>query len=367
MSRARRAAWVPLSLLVVGLLGCDTTWPWATSPSGRAGLRALWADAGHTSTWRAVPIVGSPEADMVVLTPTARLHPDEVRALARFASAGGTVVMLGGADFANGRSRPWCPDRSEGPAAPGLARYREGSVHLPRRSTLDEVPQFGGHALITWPDGSLYATEQIVGDGSFICFADDALFTNVALAWDDNVAFQGWFLPEPSRIELIDRNTDDPTPTTALGAAATPEMLPLSLHLLLLFVVVALARGARFGAPRQRAEDSRQAFAEHVRALGGLYARAQMASHALHVYAAWALEHLRARYGRDLELDVLAARVADRTGRARAEVTDLLRSAAAAAAARPADADDAPHAALASGATLERLAALMDETTRGAR
>lgn len=365
MRAALHHACLSLLLLSAGVIGCDTTWPASTSPSGRAGLRALWAQAGHTSAWRVTPVDDALTSDVIVLTPAARLQADEVDALAGFAKAGGVVVVLEGAETARWRARPWCPAAVEGPDTPGVARYGEGVVHLPRRSTLEGVPRFGGHPLITWPDGSLYATEQIVGDGYFVCFADDALFTNVALAWDDNVAFQGWFLREPSRIELIDRDADDPTPTTALGAAATPEMLPLSLHLLLLFLVFALARGARFGAPRQRRDDTRHAFAEHVRALGALYARARMAPHALHAYAAWALEHLRARYGRDLEVDALAARVAERTGRDPAEVTELLRSAAAAAS--PTRAEDTPAAAEIDGATLERVALLVDETTRGAR
>src|SRR6185436_17207593 len=104
------------------------------------------------------------------------------------------------------------------------------------------------------------------------------------------------------------------------------KLVPVLLQLLILLLVVFAWRGTRFAQPRDPAERSRRAFAEHVRALGLVYARARATRLALANYAAWALDRLRDRLepGSDPSLHRLAAAIAARTGRPEGEVMRVL-------------------------------------------
>ena len=103
-------------------------------------------------------------------------------------------------------------------------------------------------------------------------------------------------MSEPSR---------DDAPTPGL-AAYLGTLLVLALLALLL-----LWRGIAFGKLRDPPAHTRRSFADHVRAIGMQYARADASRHALGAYARWAIERLRERVprGRHRSLDELAQEI----------------------------------------------------------
>jgi hypothetical protein len=66
------------------------------------------------------------------------------------------------------------------------------------------------------------------------------------------------------------------------------------IHALIAALILFLAVGVRLARPRPALPPARRAFAEHVEAVGALYARTGNAAHALAAYAAFADERLRA-------------------------------------------------------------------------
>jgi hypothetical protein len=99
-------------------------------------------------------------------------------------------------------------------------------------------------------------------------------------------------------------------------------LLQLGLCTLLFFIY----RGAHFGRPRPEPPARRRAFADHVRALGLVYARARAGRVALEHYGVWATERLseRLRLGGAARLSAIAEGIAARTGRPVGEVMRLL-------------------------------------------
>jgi hypothetical protein len=69
---------------------------------------------------------------------------------------------------------------------------------------------------------------------------------------------------------------------------------PALAHVALFIPLLFLAYGVRQTAPRAEPPPRRQAFAEHVQAVGALYARRRAATHALAVYAKHVDDRMRA-------------------------------------------------------------------------
>jgi hypothetical protein len=70
------------------------------------------------------------------------------------------------------------------------------------------------------------------------------------------------------------------------------------LHALFASLALFLAVGVRLARPKPAPPPLRRAFAEHVEAVGALYARTRNAPHALSAFARFADERLRARMSR---------------------------------------------------------------------
>jgi hypothetical protein len=138
------------------------------------------------------------------------------------------------------------------------------------------------------------------GQGRALVLSTDELFTNAALARPGNAAALTAILAHLGRNELLVAQPDDgvappSSPFTSLARAG----LGLGLwHALVAVLVVFAAIGARHTKPRPAAPPARRAFAEHVRAVGGLYARTSNGAHALGAYSGFAEERLRGRMPR---------------------------------------------------------------------
>jgi hypothetical protein len=200
-------------------------------------------------------------------------------------------------------------------------------------------------------DGSVYAAVIEKGatypKGKIYAFADDRLFANIALPLGDNAAFLvAFFRAQPSAtIEIWDEPQgklggdgtilpgEEPAPGEGNGGAENPldslakaHLLPIILQLLALVLLYLLYRGSRFGKPREPKEASRRAYADHSRALGLIYARANASRHATSLYSVWALDRLRERFlkGGRKGLAPLAESIAASTGRPLGEVMNVL-------------------------------------------
>ncbi len=126
--------------------------------------------------------------------------------------------------------------------------------------------------------------------------ASDELMTNAALARPGNAATLVAILSNADRLRFRLAQPDDGvSPPTSPIAALTRAGLGSGLvHGLLATLVLFLAVGVRLARPRPAPPPTRRAFAEHVEAVGALYARTGAAPHALAAYARFADERLRA-------------------------------------------------------------------------
>jgi hypothetical protein len=143
--------------------------------------------------------------------------------------------------------------------------------------------------------GPAYAAVVTVGKGYVLGVASDELLTNAALARPGNAALLVAILSNADRLRFRIAEPDDGvSPPSSPLAALTRAGLGLGLvHGLFATLVLFLAVGVRLARPKPAPPPTRRAFAEHVEAVGALYARTRSASHALAAYARFADERLR--------------------------------------------------------------------------
>jgi hypothetical protein len=152
----------------------------------------------------------------------------------------------------------------------------------------------------TFPDGSIYAAVLAHGQGYVLGIATDELLTNAALAREKNAAAMIAIFSNADRLSFSIAQQDDGVapPSTPLAALLRAGLGLALVHALVASLLLFLAVGIRLARPRPAAPPARRAFAEHVEAVGALYARTHSAPHALATYATFADERLRARMPR---------------------------------------------------------------------
>jgi hypothetical protein len=130
--------------------------------------------------------------------------------------------------------------------------------------------------------------------------AGDELLTNAGLARPGNAAAMVAILSNADRLELRIADPEDGVspPSTPIAALLRAGLGTGLVHALLAVGVLFLAAGTRLARPRPLLPPRRRAFAEHVEAVGALYARTRNAPHALAAYARFADDRLRARMPR---------------------------------------------------------------------
>lgn len=176
------------------------------------------------------------------------------------------------------------------------------------------------------PVGDVYATRVDVGEGHVLVFADEMLFSNAAMAVDDDARFVVDLMSEYGRdIEVIDEWTGTGA-QSPLASIANSHLTPVILQLLAFMTLLYLWRGVAFARLKDPPTRGRRAFVDHVHALALQYAKARASRHVLSAYAGWVLERLRHRVapGSDRTLHGLAQAVAARTGRDESAVMRLL-------------------------------------------
>ncbi|MBN2573886.1 MAG: DUF4129 domain-containing protein [Deltaproteobacteria bacterium] len=368
---------VGVLLIGVGLL-CATACgapraDWEHSPSGRAGVIAFLGKRGFAVHERFRSIAklskrktGEPrgEADdpvgsratQLVLLPGAQTGEAEWRAIEEWVDKGGrTLVIAGGSRelpaWIGARVTEVRAEASETITPDGENTGHWGSlrVRVPDANRVEtELP--GSPLLRRGP--SVYATERWLeelvepeDDGEapsrVVVLADDHLFRNASLLVADNAAALDALLRDGGKtVELLGDLTGlvsaNPVESVRRG-----RLGPALLQLLVFFLLLFACKGARFGRPLPERRSERREFAEHVAALGLLYARARAERVALGALGTYAVERLRERFGQraDRSLSGLAEAVAARSGRPVGEVMRLFLEARDAGKGVPADKD----------------------------
>lgn len=185
---------------------------------------------------------------------------------------------------------------------PGLAGL-EGRLPRQRRFVMDDHERDPPEILLE-REGRPFAVRWRSAQGQVIFAADRRLFANGAMAVPANAQL--------AMALVRDFAGDDRTLALAsVGVVRPPQSSAQSLGraglwLFMLQALIALgllfwARGAAFGTLRSRDAQRRRAFSEHVEAVGLALERHQGSAQAASMYATWALERLRRRFGRELD------------------------------------------------------------------
>ncbi|MGD0524012.1 MAG: DUF4350 domain-containing protein [Polyangiaceae bacterium] len=333
---------VPVMMLALVLMlatGCgggaggSSTVPRAgDDPAGgelfRDVLKRQGVDVGSLETSLAslvIPKPGErPPAVLVDLTRTS-LDDDTRDHLVEWVDGGGVLILVGepyawpkafGAASAVSTSSPYKVTvkrllaRSPGSAGDDddddEEALSEGTIYArgTERGVLTEGTAVGfsgtTERVATFDDGLTYAAVLRHGKGFVLGIATNELMKNAALAHPGNAAAMVAILSNADRLELRIADPEDGVspPSTPIGALLRAG-LGLGLgHALLAVLVLFVAVGYRLARPRPAMPPRRRAFAEHVEAVGSLYARTRNAPHALTAYARFADERLRARMPR---------------------------------------------------------------------
>jgi hypothetical protein len=337
------AALVLAAALLTGAAGCQPQREaWDDSPSGRGALLAVLNRHGLQARERILPVArlahgpGANSPATLVLLPAAPLEQKDWDTLGRWVEEGGTLVLAGDP----GKRPAWLAvdfaRRAPGASAAGAGgdplrlgkdvRERLGPMAPVAPPSAVALEAKEAEPLLFRRHGGRYAVEREHGDGRLLVFADDRLFTNAALLAGDNARLLVALLGEAGpRVELggdlLGIVAEHPAAAVSRGKLA-PALLQLGLLALLFF----LYKGAHFGRPRDPVGGRRRVFADHVRALGLLYARARAGRLALEHYGAFAIERLgeRLRMQGQRSLSAMAEAVATRTGRPVGEVMRVL-------------------------------------------
>jgi hypothetical protein len=202
-------------------------------------------------------------------------------------------------------------DEDDEPATPSVP---SGTRHA-------RIPQ---GAAMTWPsedraplaiarleDGELYGALRTFGEGRVLGLATGDLLTNLGLAVPGNASALVGMLATLGRNEFAVARSEQgiAPPSNPFSGLIHIGLGPALLHAALFIPLLFFAFGARQAAPRVDASLRRRSFAEHVQAVGALYARRRAATHALAIYAKHVDDRVRARMGRGTDpVQFLAAR-----------------------------------------------------------
>ncbi len=267
----------------------------------RQGLRVEPLESALASV--PLPAVGEPALAVIVDAERTDLDAETRAHLVSWVDAGGSLVIAGAPET-------WPREFGMAPRfGSGLTvTATRGDPDTPEGGT-EQAKLVWGRAIeppanaesVAWlDDGTTYAAMVPYGEGVVLGLATGELMTNVGLARSRNSGAAVAILSHVSGAEIRVAEEDDGVapPTTPLAALSRAGLGVGLAHALVASLILFLAVGTRLSRPRPAPPPRSRAFAEHVEAVGALYARAGAASHALASYARFAEERLRARMPR---------------------------------------------------------------------
>ena len=306
----------------------------STTPYGTAALEQMMEDKGRNFLHRKDPISQIEEEDtdkVLLILRGASVNRAAWRRVIDWVNAGGTLVVAGMRHLPRELAAEPTDDESAQTHLDRGGKYEYGyrysslTVEAPTGAKLSTSVSPG--AWILKRNDEPYAVSMGLGKGRAYVFAERALFVNIAFTVADNASFTSEFLDELGHddIEVCDVWTDAGA-ENPFDSMRKANLLPLIAQLLAIALLFLVWKGAHFGRPRDPAQRSRRAFADHVQALGHIYQRAKASDHALGNFSAWAIERLRERYYRGTKSGLLplAEAIAARTGRDETEVMRVL-------------------------------------------
>ena len=284
----------------------------ASVPSGHSALVTFLGKHGHEAFFRLKSMDNwrANAPDQLLLLANAPALPDRTyEELLDWVSEGGTLIVTDAAYVSQRLQEAVGIKSIHAAAADGSVtfppkvfspeRTNLPSARLPQGVTLELDPAKAKRLGVTpfMVKGSQpYAVVRTFGKrGRLVVFADDDLFTNISLAVGDNGAvILHTFAEHGVKIEVISQLTGSMSqnPTQALSKAGMTAFL---WHLLAWVVLFILWKGIPFGTPRDPEIANRRSFAEHVRALGLIYARAKSSRWVLAAYGTYVFDRLRER------------------------------------------------------------------------
>ena len=301
-------------LALATLLGCgglDSAKAWAgrsgDDPAGDELFQEMLRRQGMpakplAASLAALPLPqpGRPSAGVMVDVERVALDEDTRSHLVDWVDAGGVLVLVGSPEG-------WPPEFRVAVATTGASRDLHATGPVEKRAERGALTgpsalrSDGDSRRVAWfGDDRTYAALLAHGNGSVLGIASDELFTNVGLSRPGNAAVATLILSNADCSELRIAHPEDgfSQPSSPI-AALTRAGLGLGLvHALLAAAVLFVAVGVRMMRAQPAPPPHRRAFAEHVEAVGALYARTRSAPHALAVYTRFADERLRARMPR---------------------------------------------------------------------
>ena len=334
LSLLRRLAVLSLWLvLTLGALGCGTrrsTESDDVSPSGLYTLRRLLTDQGAKVHLRVAPLSKLADDVGVLLIYATELEAAEQKHVLDWVREGGALVVVGTSDLTEAGEVEVVPR-----ACGHLAERGPGQELLPLKLAVvgeqslrvSSDPASGiAQRVDATCGGSPYIVTSFLDDGQITFIPERELLSNGGLSMGDNARLVAELLSaRASMIELVGPWTGDgaQSPVQSLKSAG---LLPVMLQLLGLSLLLAVRQGTSFGARRDVQKLERRAFADHVRAVGSNYARANAGRLAAANYGLLLVDQLRERTcpGQRPTLLQLAAVVARRVRRPETEIVELL-------------------------------------------
>ena len=275
-----------------------------------------------TGSLASLPMTGTKGAAVIVDTEMTPLDDETKVHLVAWVEQGGMLVLAGNPDewpkelwakraIGSGRDvqvETPCPEEDDSCASP-----RVDHIRLARPAAMTWPHEGRLAASASLDSGELYGAVRPFEKGLVLGLASDELLTNAGLSMRGNAAGFVALLESLDKTDfLIARPENGVAPPANPFAGLVRIGLSLALwHALAFTMLLFLSEGIRHARPVPEPPPPRRAFAEHVRATGALYARAQATGHALFAYAHFANQQLRARAPRGTGPALFLAQRAD--------------------------------------------------------
>jgi hypothetical protein len=302
----RGAAALVILLACAGTCGCGGFDLPGPKPGDDPSGQELWADVLTRQGWDVERLGGAlstlpmprPGSSPVVVVDADRIAlDDETREhLGAWVDAGGVLVLAGAPETWPAPFRPesWS---QHGPGRISVPfRKHVELAELAEATSMESLPA-GARAVAAFDDGTIHAAWMPYGHGGALLMASDELMTNAALARGSNAA---------AMVAVFARTGGEDLSVADEGDGVAPPSSPLSGlsraglglglgHALAATLLLFAGAGTRLTRPKPSPPPPSRPFADHVEAVGALYARAGAASVALAAYARFAEERLRVR------------------------------------------------------------------------
>lgn len=309
-----------------------------------------------------LPMIGAEGPAVIVNTERTPLDEGTQAHLVAWVAQGGVLVIAGDAD-------DW-PKDLWAKREPSTSRDVRVETPCPADDDACAPPRvdhvrLAAPAAMSWPhedalaasgvldSGQLYAAVRPYDKGLVLGLASEDLLTNAGLSVHGNPAGLVALLESLEKTDFVVTRAEN-----GVGPPANPfaGLLRIGLglglvHALVFVLLLFVSVGVRHRGPAALPPPPRRAFAEHVTAIGALYARTRVTGHALRSYAHYVDRELRARAPRGTSPALFLAQRADADPKGTADLY-----------ARAMAAGDAPAAD--DLLVLRRLCALFSKATR---